>query len=140
MQAILTVKNNTIRFFPFLKADRIPRLVVLNKCDVLTGNEVAISELDAVFPDAIKVSAKTKDGFENLLAHITEVLLGTQAQFRIPMEQNSLVELARKNGTILQEDWQEDCILLNARIPGTIDQNGNATTRTLAMLMKYLIQ
>ncbi len=132
--------NQVLSVLEEIKADRIPRLVVLNKCDVLTGNEVTISELDAVFPDAIKVSAKTKDGFENLLAHITEVLLGTQAQFKIPMEQNSLVELARKNGTILQEDWQEDCILLNARIPGTIDQNGNATTRTLAMLMKYLIQ
>ncbi len=123
-----------------IKADRVPRLVILNKCDLIEGNELAVSELDAAFPDAIKVSAKSHEGFEKLLERITERLLGTQALFKIPMSQNSLVELARKNGTIIQEEWQEDCIVLNARIPGTIDQNGNASTRTLAMLMKYLVQ
>ncbi len=123
-----------------INADKIPRIVVLNKCDMIAGNEIAISQLNAAFPDAIKVSARTHEGFENLLAHITEQLLGTLGNFKIPMEQNSLVELARKNGTIIKEEWLEDCIMLEARIPGKIDSNGNATTRTLAMLIKYLIQ
>ena len=123
-----------------IKADNIPRLVVLNKFDAVKGNELAISELEAAFPDALHISAKTHEGFEELLQNITEKLLGTQAKFKIPMQESNLVELARKNGTILEEEWQEDCIMLNARIPGTIDQNGNATTRTLALLIKYLVQ
>ncbi|MCR5764033.1 MAG: GTPase HflX [Treponema sp.] len=122
-----------------IKADRIPRLILLNKYDKVSKDELLEAELDAFFPDAIKISAKTKEGFDTLILQITERLLGTQAKFKIPMEQNQLVELARKNGTIINEDWQEDCIMLDARIPGTVDKNGNATTRTLAMLMKYLI-
>ncbi|MBQ5570599.1 MAG: hypothetical protein IIT45_09185 [Treponema sp.] len=55
------------------------------------------------------------------------------------MDKANLVELARKNGTILKEEWLEDGIHLEARIPGIIEENGNATTRTMALLNPYAV-
>ncbi len=96
-----------------------------------------IASLNATFPGAVKISAKTKEGFTELSQKITENLLGSLKSYLIPMDKANLVELARKNGTILKEEWLEDGIHLEARIPGIIEENGNATTRTMALLNPY---
>ena len=98
-----------------------------------------IASLNAAFPGAVKISAKTKEGFTELSQKITENLLGTLSSYLIPMDKANLVELARKNGTILKEEWLEDGIHLEARIPGVIEENGNATTRTMALLNPYAV-
>lgn len=98
-----------------------------------------IASLNAAFPGAVKISAKTKEGFSELSQKITENLLGSLKSYLIPMANANLVELARKNGTILKEEWLEDGIHLEARIPGIIEENGNATTRTMALLNPYAV-
>ena len=98
-----------------------------------------IASLNAAFPGAVKISAKTKEGFTELSQKITENLLGSLKSYLIPMDKANLVELARKNGTILKEEWLEDGIHLEARIPGIIEENGNATTRTMALLNPYAV-
>gem|GEM_PF-292054 len=100
-------------------------------------NSALIASLNAAFPGAVKISAKTKEGFTELSQKITENLLGSLKSYLIPMDKANLVELARKNGTILKEEWLEDGIHLEARIPGIIEENGNATTRTMALLNPY---
>ena len=65
--------------------------------------------------------------------------MGSLKSYLIPMANANLVELARKNGTILKEEWLEDGIHLEARIPGVIEENGNATTRTMALLNPYAV-
>ena len=99
-----------------------------------------IASLNAAFPGAVKISAKTKEGFTELSQKITENLLGSLSSYLIPMDKANLVELARKNGTILKEEWLEDGIHLEARIPGVIEENGNATTRTMALLNPYAVK
>ncbi len=121
-----------------IHADTLPKVVLLNKFDRIT-DDVAKSHLDAVFPDAIHISAKTQDGFENLLNFITHTLLGDIALYKIPLKDSNMVELARRNGTIIEENWLEDCIEIKARIPGTISEDGKATTRTMALLDKYKV-
>lgn len=96
-----------------------------------------IASLNAAFPGAVKISAKTKEGFTELSQKITENLLGSLKSYLIPMDKANLVELARKNGTILKEEWLEDGIHLEARIPGITEENGNATTRTMALINPY---
>ena len=102
-------------------------------------NSALIASLNAAFPGAVKISAKTKEGFTELSQKITENLLGSLKSYLIPMDKANLVELARKNGTILKEEWLEDGIHLEARIPGIIEENGNATTRTMALLNPYAV-
>ena len=102
-------------------------------------NSALIASLNAAFPGAVKISAKTKEGFTELSQKITENLLGSLKSYLIPMDKANLVELARKHGTILKEEWLEDGIHLEARIPGIIEENGNATTRTMALLNPYAV-
>ncbi|MCR5316958.1 MAG: GTPase HflX [Treponema sp.] len=104
-----------------------------------SDNSALIASLNAAFPGAVKISAKTKEGFTELSQKITENLLGSLKSYVIPMANANLVELARKNGTILKEEWLEDGIHLEARIPGIIEENGNATTRTMALLNPYAV-
>jgi len=107
--------------------------------DTSANTSALIASLNAAFPGAVKISAKTKEGFTELSQKITENLLGSLKSYLIPMDKANLVELARKNGTILKEEWLEDGIHLEARIPGIIEENGNATTRTLALLNPYAV-
>ncbi|MBQ3800421.1 MAG: GTPase HflX [Treponema sp.] len=118
-------------------ADKIDRIVLLNKADKLDGDEVRTAQLEAAFPGAIRTSAKTGAGFDSLLAAVTERLFGEVRLYRIPMADCRLVELVRKNGRILREEWLDGFVELEARVPGMIDDEGKATTRTKSLLSRY---
>ena len=51
-------------------ASHTPRMVVLNKTDMLSSDTSQLIRLRALFPDAVAVSAKTRAGFDELLAQI----------------------------------------------------------------------
>ena len=122
-----------------INADKIPRLVVLNKMDRIKGDDLLMSRLETSFPGAIKISAATGEGFEDLVSAMTENLLGTRANYVVPMDRSDLVETVRKNGTIESEEWLEDGVHLVARIPGHVDERGNCSTKTLSLLRPYEI-
>lgn len=113
-----------------INADEIPRITVLNKIDCVKNDPLKICRLNAQFPDAVKVSARTHEGFDTLLALITESLLGTSRTYVLPFSRSDLVDLARKNGTIEKEEWLEDGVYLTARL--------NSSSRTFALLKPYL--
>ncbi len=122
-----------------IHADKIPRIIVLNKADKFANDPVLTSMLNLKFPGAIYTSAKTQQGFETLLAVITENLLGKLKKYSIPLQNSQLVELVRKNGTIEKEEWLETTVELEARIPGFIDEEGKASTRTLSLLKDFMV-
>ena len=122
-----------------IQASDVPQLILLNKIDRVEQDAMRLSELEAVFPGAIKTSAATKTGFDALLTAIAEQVLGSIGRYRIPLEKSSLAELVRRNGTILDEEWTDDSVELTARVPGKFDEQGNATSRTLALLSPYRI-
>ena len=122
-----------------INADKIPRLVVLNKMDRIKGDDLLMSRLETSFPGAIKISAATGEGFEDLVSAMTENLLGSRANYVVPMDRSDLVETVRKNGTIESEEWLEDGVHLVARIPGHVDERGNCSTKTLSLLRPYEI-
>lgn len=129
--------NQVIKVLQEINAQNIQKIVILNKFDKIENSPETISMLNANFPDAIYVSAKTQFGFEKLLALITEKLLGSLKKYSVPLEKSYLVELLRKNGTIEKEEWLENSVELEARIPGSFDENGKASTRTLELLKDY---
>ncbi len=112
-------------------AEENEKIILLNKTDKIKNDEGTISKLKNLFPDALYVSAKTQEGFEELLNFITKKLLGEIRSIKIPMERCDLVELVRKNGTIIEETWQDTCIELKARLP--------ESSRTLALIKEFLI-
>ncbi len=121
--------KQVLRVLEEIGAANIPKIILLNKADKILSDSIRVSMLKNDFPDSIFVSAKTKYNFEIVLNRISEQLLGSITNYTIPLEQTSLVELARKNGTILKEEWLEDGIHVTARIP-----NGS---RSQALLLPY---
>ncbi|MBO4404807.1 MAG: GTPase HflX [Treponema sp.] len=121
-----------------IHAENVPSVILLNKIDRVKNDPARLSELDSFFPGAIKVSAKTGKGFEQLLAYITEKLLGSLRTYSIPLEKSYVAELIRKNGTIEEEEWLDNCVVLKARVPGSIDSEGKATSRTLSIAKEFI--
>jgi len=123
-----------------IKADKIECIVLLNKIDRVKDNDVLLASLNASFPDAMHISAVTHEGFEELIARITSILLGTEATYILPSDRRDLAALARKNGTIIKEEWLDDGIHITARIQGSFSTEGVASSRTLALLAPYLVK
>lgn len=136
-------------------AHEVPFIILLNKTDRIKDDTVRAAELESIFSDTgacmppIKVSAKTQEGFGTLISAVTEQLLGSERNFILPMDRADLVETARRGGTITSEEWLEKTIRLTARIPGALSEQKDiltgesqlrASTRTLALLLPYLVE
>ena len=106
------------------------RLIILNKWDAVIGNAIDTAALDVLFPDAIKVSAKTKAGFDELSDKISEKLLGSSRTYEIPAQETELLKKIRRSGVILSEEWKDSTVLLTARITG----------KTAALAQSYLTE
>ncbi len=91
-----------------IHADKTPRIIVLNKIDKLQQNDAVLTNLESVFPDSVKISAKTQEGFDTLSERICEELLGKEKDYVIPVEKANLLSEVRKTGIILEENWLED--------------------------------
>jgi len=91
------------------------------------------NRLDELFPDAIKISAKNKTGFDELLNKVQDALLGPVCIFKIPHDRQDLVKEIRAHGILINEIWQEDFIQVSGRI-GT--QEGG---KLIALLKPYLL-
>ena len=130
--------NQVQKVLKEIHAEKIPQLILLNKIDRVGSDHARLSSLDSYFPGALYISAKTQEGFEELISQVTERLLGSLKKYSIPFSRTDIVELIRKNGTIEKEEWLESSVELEARIPGSFDENGNASTRTLALAKEFI--
>lgn len=114
-----------------IDAEENSRLIVLNKWDAALSLEpAAIADLNLKFPDAVKVSAKTHAGFDELSTKISEKLLGDIKTYEIPGDQFTLLKAIRQNGVIIEENWQDSTVILKARVSG----------KTKALAEPYLVQ
>jgi len=93
------------------------KLILLNKCD-LTDNRVELAALEQDFPDAVNVSAKTRQGFSVLAERIETELLGTEGDYFIPNDRQELLREIRQHGSLLSASWEDDGIRIRARVRG----------------------
>lgn len=112
-------------------ADKTPKIVVLNKIDKIKNEDFEngngaefesnpfagahLSRLEGIFPDAVEVSAKTREGFSGLFERICSELLGAEKSYVIPAEKSNLLGEIRKNGLIIEENWLDDGIHIKAK-------------------------
>ena len=106
------------------------KIIVLNKVDKTTEDNLIMKTLETEFPNAIKVSAKEKIGFLELAEIINEKLLGPIKSFKLPLSRSDLVNLIRKTGVLYKEEWQEDHIYVEGRLGGVIE----SSQRTLRLV------
>ncbi len=94
-----------------------PRLVALNKVDLLSAEEAG--ELALHHPDAILVSAATGEGLEELAARLASLVTAglKEVELLVPYEHGErLSELHRLAGDLEREDLAEG-VLVRARLP-----------------------
>ena len=94
-----------------LGCDGIPRIDVLNKCDLLPEAEnIKCDER------TVKISAKQKKGFDDLLDCIARNLPETsvRGKFVIPYDKTSVINTIRIDGKILSEEYLAEGTLIDA--------------------------
>lgn len=98
-------------------AAQTPTLVVLNKIDLVEVGER--ERLQALFGDAVLVSARTGEGTDTLLLNIEERILETQRLIEalIPYREGKLVELAHRQCIVLEEAYEESGTRMRLRVP-----------------------
>ncbi len=94
-----------------LGCDGIPRIDVLNKCDLLP--EAADIKCD---DRTVKISAKKGEGFDELLDCIARNLPETsvRGRFVIPYDKTSIINTIRIDGRILSEEYLPEGTLIDA--------------------------
>jgi GTP-binding protein HflX len=99
-----------------LGAEKTPRIEVYNKCDKAGADELFTDS------DAVKVSAITGEGLDELKARIFGVLsAGTKTlELLIPYDKGGVLDLIHKNCRILETNYVEDGISLKIVCPARI--------------------
>ena len=107
-----------------LGAGRIPRVLVLNKIDLVTdeqgeGMEERIREFSERFPLAVAVSAQAGTGLDRLLERVAEVLAADMVRLRVllPYGKDGLLHLFHERGVIQSEDFTEAGVRVVGRLP-----------------------
>jgi GTP-binding protein HflX len=98
-----------------------PIITVLNKIDRVTDPE-ALAALVQKFPDALHISAITRQGLEELLNSCTQVLAARvrRNDYRIPQNRAELVSLLHREAKVLSTDYEDDDILVSAVVPSAL--------------------
>lgn len=104
-----------------IKADDIPMLTVLNKVD----KDIQENEINANFPqfkDAVRISAKTGAGIEELQKRIQEYTYDAMMfiSVKIPYKQMNLVNLFHQAGLVEKVTHEMDHTIIEGKIPARL--------------------
>lgn len=90
-----------------IKADRIPKIVALNKADQI--EEETRTRVQRMFPEGVFVSALRKEGLEELMDVISArlSLTMTSAEFLIPFDRSDVRSLLHEQAEVIEENSSE---------------------------------
>jgi GTP-binding protein HflX len=99
-------------------ADEIPSLVVLNKADLISKDEIEHTTRFR-FTDSILVSAKTGQGIENLLGLIKNFAESRLSRYELelPYAREDLTALCHREGVVDSKEYVDHGIRLTVRLP-----------------------
>lgn len=95
-----------------------PSLLILNKLDRL--DEFSRSRLQASYPEAVMISAQTKEGFPEFISRLDALLSGDIHSYCLPLTRSDLVAFAHREGSVLDVLYEETGIILRARTSGRL--------------------
>ena len=92
-----------------------PCVLVLNKCDLLTPDELA--HLRSLHPDAEFVSAATGSGLSSLGYRLTREAASSDSSITIlvPFDQGSVVRYVHEQGHVIHEEYSEEGTIITLR-------------------------
>ncbi|MCL4544477.1 MAG: GTPase HflX [Chloroflexi bacterium] len=99
-----------------LKLLHIPRLIVLNKVDLVSELPLGLIEY---YPGSIAVSAYTGIGLETLTAAITDAINGSleEVTVLIPYSKPEFVQIFHRRGSVEWERYSTEGTILRGRLP-----------------------
>jgi len=111
-------QRTTLEVLDELGAEGKPTITVLNKIDLVEDSE-QIASLARMFPDALRVSAFTRAGLDQLLDACSAALADRVRclDYRIPQQRADLVGLLHRDAKVLSTDYEGNDILLRAVVP-----------------------
>ena len=125
---VLKQHETTLSVLGELGAGSIPMITVLNKIDLLDGEDAgkdgaAFNSLDSLkkfFPDSIPVSALDSSsgpprGLDELLLRIEGMLSKASKRYRFPPERTDLAALLHRSGQVISEEYGDNFIDMEAR-------------------------
>jgi GTP-binding protein HflX len=97
-----------------------PRLLVLNKSDLLDERERAVIARE--FPEAILMSARSRADVDQLHHHIRDFFERSMedGDFVIPYDQQAKVSVLHERCRVLEERYEDDGAHLRVRAPGSV--------------------
>ena len=113
---VIEQHRTTIQVLDELGAGDKPRLIVLNKIDRVDHPDI-FEGLAFRFKDAIRISARTGDGLEELSQRIDSILGGSVSRICFPADQHDLAALVHRTGSAVEEEYTDDAIRMKARLP-----------------------
>jgi len=113
-----------------LGAQEKPTLMVLNKVDVAEAQEQA-GRLQAGFPNSVKISARTGEGFAELMESVRELLRPIRdfVDLEIPFEEAAVIARLHQVGQVVEKDYSGDKARFRARVPPHLTAEFSAFTR-----------
>lgn len=106
-----------------LGADDKPTVLVINKVDLIEGDEERLHELRSHFdPGAVFISAVTGQGMERLTHRLADMMVDRVARMslRIPQSQHDLIALLHREAKILSTEYEGNDVLLTSIVPHTL--------------------
>ena len=99
-------------------ADEKPTLMILNKVDQLDDRGQIQTLLSGATP-AVAVSARTREGFEELFAALNECLrpIRDHLELAIPHEESQIIARLHANAQIMESDYRGKLARFKARVP-----------------------
>jgi GTP-binding protein HflX len=93
----------------------IPRVLVYNKCDLLTRDE--LRSLEATHPQAVCISAREGTGLAGLLYRVAEEASRGDVTLsaKVPYEKGQLISMAHERCQVLSERYEADGLMITVR-------------------------
>ncbi|MCL2006948.1 MAG: GTPase HflX [Treponema sp.] len=109
--------ETTLSVLRELGAGDIPAIVVLNKVDLLGSPELPdLESLQNHYQGSIAVSAISGAGLKELCNLMENTLSGERKTFRFPSARTDLAAYLHREGQVISENYEEDCILVEAKV------------------------
>ena len=98
-------------------ASDVPKLLVLNKVDRLDEGQRA--RLTALYPDALRISARAGEGLDTLRDRVAAFFAGQLVPVRllVPYAEGAVVGRLRGIAADIEEESTADGVLISARVP-----------------------
>ena len=101
-----------------LEIEEKDTLLVLNKVDQV-DSPTKLKALRNRYPNAVMISAKTRDGFDKLAEVVSAALSRSflEVQITTRVDNGKLLAYLAAKGEVLETDYRDDCVVVRCRIP-----------------------